>query len=62
MYVCMYVCMHVCMYVCSLGQALNASRTELCRGLSVLAPGAHPDEALSVRVTRLGTPALACHG
>ena len=43
----MYV--HVC-----LGQTENASCTELCRGLSVLAPGTHPREAL--RVTQGGPP------
>ena len=37
-----------------LGQTENASRTELCRGLRVLAPGAHPGVALS-RVVRLLT-------
>ena len=53
----MYMYLHRC-----LGQTENASRTELCRGLSVLAPGTHPHVALSVRDPRWGTPALACQG
>ena len=54
--------MCVCIHIHSLGQTENASRTELCRGLSVLAPGTHPHVALSVRDPRWGTPALACQG